>query len=232
MDIKYLTNCDEHYDFVKNKPNHSILSLKCHLCNCMFNISKRILLKNFFPKRKNAKKYCSRKCQNQSMIKKIEVECKNCSKFFKKLPRVIKKHPNNFCSSSCSASYNNRHKTFGIRRSKMEILLEELIIEKFSNLNYSINNKNIIQSELDFYFPDLKFAIELNGIFHYKPIYGEEKLEQIKNNDKQKIIKCREHGIELCVIDISEVKYLNTSMKEKYKLIFTEILQGALRRKI
>jgi len=114
----------------------------------------------------------------------------------------------------------------------MEILLEELIIEKFSNLNYSINNKNIIQSELDFYFPDLKFAIELNGIFHYKPIYGEEKLEQIKNNDKQKIIKCREHGIELCVIDISEVKYLNTSMKEKYKLIFTEILQGALRRKI
>jgi hypothetical protein len=35
---------------------------------------------------------------------------------------------------------------------------------------------------LDFYFPELRFAIELNGITHYEPIYGEDKFEKIKNS--------------------------------------------------
>ena len=36
-----------------------------------------------------------------------------------------------------------------------------------------------INSELDVYVPSLNLAFELNGIFHYEPIYGEKKLNQI-----------------------------------------------------
>ena len=36
------------------------------------------------------------------------VTCKNCSKEFDKIPIQIKKHPNNFCSQSCAAKFNNK----------------------------------------------------------------------------------------------------------------------------
>lgn len=36
------------------------------------------------------------------------VSCKNCDKDFNKIPSQIKKGSNNFCSRSCSATYNNK----------------------------------------------------------------------------------------------------------------------------
>ena len=47
------------------------------------------------------------------------VLCKNCSKKFEKNDAQIKKHPNNFCSRSCSASYNNIGKTRNPRKVKI-----------------------------------------------------------------------------------------------------------------
>lgn len=114
----------------------------------------------------------------------------------------------------------------------MEILLEEVIIANFADVIYLVNDKSVIGSELDFYFPDLRFAIELNGIFHYEPIYGEKKFEQIKNNDQQKMIRCYEQGIELCVIDISSITYLSKKVIERYKTLFIEILKKVSLRKL
>lgn len=68
------------------------------------------------------------------------------------------------------------------------------------------NQINTINAELDIYIPSLKLAVELNGIFHYEPIYGEEKLKQTQNNDNRKFQACLEKGIELCIIDTSGQK--------------------------
>jgi hypothetical protein len=38
------------------------------------------------------------------------VNCKNCSKEFDKLANQVAKHPNHFCSRSCSAKFNNKGK--------------------------------------------------------------------------------------------------------------------------
>ena len=56
--------------------------------------------------------------------------------------------------------------------------------------------------ELDFYFPQLKLAIELNGPTHYLPIYGKEKFERQKRNDRIKRECCRDLGIHLIEISL------------------------------
>jgi hypothetical protein len=106
----------------------------------------------------------------------------------------------------------------------MEIFIEEQIKEYFPDLEYIANGKETIGSEIDFYFPTLRLAIELNGIFHYEPIYGTDKLEKIIANDQQKSIRCHELGIEFCIVDISSVNYLTQSAKDKYWEIVKNIL--------
>lgn len=66
------------------------------------------------------------------------------------------------------------------------------------------------------YIPSLKLAFELNGIFHYEPIYGEDKLNQIQNNDIEKNKSCINEGIKLCVINTSEQKYFKEKSSKKY----------------
>lgn len=159
--------------------------------------------------------FCSRKCSNLAQkINNIDCICTNCNKLFIRVKSGLSK--NNFCSSSCAATYNNKHKTHGTRRSKLEFYIEEQLRTDFPDLVILCNKKEYIGSELDFYFPQLYLAIELNGIFHYEPIYGQNKLDKIQNNDKQKSMRCYEVGIEFCVIDVSQCKYLSKYNKQKY----------------
>jgi very-short-patch-repair endonuclease len=66
---------------------------------------------------------------------------------------------------------------------------------------YVRNDRNVIKPlELDFYFPDLKFAVEINGPTHYRPIYGEEALAASKARDKRKRDLCKKLGIKLRVV--------------------------------
>lgn len=174
--------------------------------------------------------FCSKKCQMNFQGLRLDVECKQCRKSFTKEQNQIKKTKNNFCSRSCAASYNNTHKSYGIRRSKLEIYLEEQIRECYPNLELICNQKSVIESELDFYFPQLKFAIELNGITHYEPIYGEDKFEKIQNNDKRKIIACYEKDIELAIVDSSSCSYLSPNNKEKYKNIVFGLIEKVKHR--
>lgn len=86
----------------------------------------------------------------------------------------------------------------------------------------SFNSKTIIGTELDVYFPTLRLAVELNGIFHYNPIYGTDKLIRIQQNDKQKEIRCHELGIEMIVIDTS--KCTKQSQYEAYYGIVRDLV--------
>ena len=54
--------------------------------------------------------------------------------------------------------------------------------------------------ELDFYFPEIKFAVEINGIMHYEPVYGEDVLAAQKARDKRKKDRCKKLGIQLRVV--------------------------------
>ncbi len=136
---------------------------------------------------------------------------------------------NNFCSQSCAAIYNQSHKTHGYRRSKLEIWLEVELNKLYPSLEIHFNRKDAINSELDIYIPSLKLAFELNGIFHYEPIYGEEQLKKIKNNDTRKYQACLERGIELCIIDTSKIKYFKESTSKPILDIISKIINDKIK---
>jgi hypothetical protein len=195
----------------------------CEQCNKHFHKWPHRILRD-------SKHFCSNKCKIENQGRRLSVVCSKCDKVFLKDENQVKKTKNNFCSRSCAASYNNTHKTYGIKRSKLEIFLEEQIKEHYPELELICNQKSAIESELDFYFPQLRFAIELNGITHYEPIYGEDKFIKIQSNDKRKVIACYESGIELAVIDSSSCSYLSTKNKEKYKKIIFDLLEKVRHR--
>jgi hypothetical protein len=172
--------------------------------------------------------FCSNACSVKSRDVRKEVECKQCNKKFLKKRCQLIKSPISFCSSSCAATYNNTHKTHGCRRSKFEIYLEQVLPNKYPSLEFHFNRKDAIFSELDIYIPNLKLAFELNGIFHYEPIYGLDKLDQIKNNDNRKFQACLEQGIELCIIDTSSLNYFKPEKAQKYLDIIVNIINSKL----
>lgn len=134
------------------------------------------------------------------------------------------KSGNVFCCQNCAAIYSNTHKTTGTRRSKLENWLEEKLTAFYPELETSYNDKTTINSELDIYIPSLKLAIELNGIYHYEPIHGADKLASIQNNDGRKFQACLENGIELVIIDTSSLKYFKPINAQKYLEIISNII--------
>jgi len=157
--------------------------------------------------------------------KNVEVFCAECNKKFHKKLNQINKTNNNFCSQSCAAIYNNAHKKHGTRRSKLEKYLEEELTKLYPNLEIHFNRKDAINSELDIYIPSLSLAFELNGIFHYEPIYGQDKLASIQNNDNRKFQACLENNIELCIIDTSSQKRFTEKSSNKFLSIITNVIK-------
>lgn len=198
-------------------------NLICHNCKNQF------YRKN--PDYRCIKTFCSKQCRKNCLDNITIKPCGFCSKLVTRDNAEMRKSKsgNIFCSNSCAASYNNLHKTIGNRRSKLEIYLEEQIVLKYPNLMILFNDKDIINSELDIYIPSFKLAFELNGIFHYEPIFGEEKLRQIQNNDDRKFQACIEKGIELCIIDNSIMKYFTEKQALKFLQIITSIIDQKLK---
>jgi hypothetical protein len=208
-----------------------IITLECDYCHILFDRQLRKYTRDI-NQRKQKSVFCSAKCQGDAVRKTMTMNCSCCNKpVIKKLAQVKKsKSGKVFCDRSCAATYHNLNKTTGCRRSKLEVYIETQIQLFYPELGCLYNSKEIINSELDFYFPTLKLAIELNGIFHYEPIYGPSKLEQIQNNDKQKTKLCLDKGIELCVIDSSQHKNLTQSQKDKYWSIVNQLIQQLYQR--
>lgn len=199
---------------------------KCELCDKEFN--SKLSLAGHKSHHVNILKYlenpekctlCSKIIEYNRYLQKLNDRRKNYKEGKKYNP---------FCSLSCSATYTNTHKTKGNRKSKLEFYLEENLKISYPNIDFHFNRKDAINSELDIYIPSMKLAFELNGIFHYEPIYGQSKLAQIKNNDERKYQACLENNIELCIIDSSKLKYFKESNAKPYLDIICDIIDKKL----
>lgn len=202
----------------------TLVPLECEYCGkTFFRIRKR--LSDALSHKQNAKlHYCSHQCRTDARRTTKILPCENCGKPSPKLPSQIKPNKRNFCSQSCAGTYNNKHKTTGYRRSKLEFWLETKLKEIFPELNISYNDRESVGLELDVYIPSLKLAFELNGIFHYEPIYGDKQLLKIKDRDDRKFQSCLSKEIELCIIDVSQFKYFKEKNAQKYLDIIVNII--------
>ena len=212
----------------ENASKTDLLPLQCYVCNETFYKTKFVINRyGKYYSNRGCGKYCSLQCEGRGKTTALIVKCKNCEAEFSKLQNQIRHSPNHFCSKSCAATYNNTHKTTGSRISKLELWLKEKLSIKYPKMNILYCNKSTINSELDIYIPSLKLAFELNGIYHYEPIHGVSKLQQIQTNDNRKFQACLEHGIELCIIDTSSLKYF----KEQHCLKYLDIISNIINSK-
>jgi hypothetical protein len=177
--------------------------LKCE--NCTEQFIRATKTHNHNLKRGTIHFYCSPRCHDSAKNKRQKVICKMCGQDRIKTLTEIRKTKNNFCSKSCAATFNNLHKKTGTRVSKLEKWIQVKLRTHYPSVSFYFNDKTAISSELDIYIPALKAAIELNGIFHYEPIHGVGKLNQIQLNDTEKLHNCRKKGIDLFTIDTREM---------------------------
>jgi hypothetical protein len=214
--------------------NEEEITLVCSGCdNTLHRTRKKLTdrmakVRNTSSPRKNLLQFCSLSCSSEYKNKvrgygTTEVACAWCGSVIKKELSDLKSK-NLFCNQSCSGSYNNTHRKFGVRRSKLEEWLEVSLTKMYPLMEIDFNRKDAINSELDIYFPSLKLAVELNGIFHYEPIYGEDKLMSIQNNDNRKFQACLENEIELCIIDVSQMKYFKEEKAQWVLNIISKIV--------
>ena len=210
----------------ENKRKNGKFWCKCDQCNSIFWRKTKQLAK--MRKRKKKLIFCDKKCAADFAFTQLTCNCNQCKKDFTRTKSLVERGEDKFCSSSCAATYNNTHKTHGTRRSKLEKYLEEELIKLYPNLEIHFNRKDAINSELDIYIPSLSLAFELNGIFHYEPIYGKDKLDKIQNNDKRKFAACNDANISLCIIDTSSLKYFKPNNAKKYLDIITNIIDENL----
>ena len=215
---------------LKSLSARALVPLECLNCQKTHYRTKNLVLRVLGGDLKNTEKasFCTRKCYNEFKFNECTttILCTQCSS-----PRRIYKKellPTNFCSKSCSAKYWNARKTTGCRRSKLEKWIEKQLTLLYPNIHFDFNKTNTINAELDIYIPSLKLAFELNGIFHYEPIYGIEKLGKTQTNDNRKFQACLEHGIELCIIDTTHQRRFDAVSSKTYLNIIVDIIKSKL----
>jgi hypothetical protein len=201
------------------------VKMKCNQCQKNYVREKRFIYAAV-KKWKSKRNFCSKECDSANRIARGSVvePCVNCGVDVVRMKSQRRRSKNIFCGSSCLGTYVNTHKTHGTRRSKLESYVEEFLRTNYPDLEIVCNSKTAIESELDFYFPQLRLAIEFNGPTHYRPIYGQKKFEQIQINDRKKIDRCAEAGIDLKIVDSSEMDHLN----DKWRVHFSELVKSQI----
>lgn len=202
---------------------NELITLSCPHCKINFKSKRFLVQRNIKAKRL---KFCSLKCAGMHQQTRLQCKCEECGIKFSRVPS--RAGYKNFCSQTCSGRYNNKHKAFGIRRSKLEVWLESKLTQELGSVEIHFNKKSVIGSELDIYIPMIKTAFELNGIYHYVPIHGIEILKRIQKNDDEKLNACKEKSIELIVIDVSNQK----RFKENTSTVFLNTILQIVNQKL
>ena len=167
--------------------------------------------------------YCNTTCYGNFYNRTEQVICKGCGINFPKKRSNILKSKNHFHTTSCANMYNNLHRKTK-NRSKLEIIIQDSLVILFPNLDIQYNNRKEIGYELDIYIPSLKLAFEINGIRHYSPINGKERLDKVKITDETKILECKNRNIDLTVINSSKQNLVTIDNSQEYlKIILDKI---------
>jgi hypothetical protein len=202
------------------------VELECFKCQKHFFMKKNEVLNALKGNEGRRGMFCSQECRTSHYGTKVSYDCKTCNKGVVK--SRDKRRKSLFCSRRCSAIWHNSHKTTGTKRSKLERWLEEKLPAAYPDLKFIFNDTSAIQAELDIYVPELSLAFELNGIFHYEPIFGLEKLNKTQTNDSRKILACAEKGIGLAVIDCTIMRYFKPDKAVVFLDIITKIINDSL----
>lgn len=190
----------------RNDNNNKKVRIYCKNCNKILYRPPSIL-------RGKNNIFCSKECYDEFQDNKVQVKCEKCGKSVFKSPIYIKRNRHYFCSVKCFAKYK-------FKESFVETKFEELV--KKLNIKYDRNDRTVVAPlELDFYFPDINYAVEVNGAFHYKPIHGENKLKKQKERDSRKHKKCKELGITLRTVKPGDCKY--ETFMPRYKRVIWEL---------
>lgn len=171
-----------------------------HSCAANFNNSLR-------PKKLKQQKKC------KSTVNVVEHTCINCGEV--SIIPIRDSFKKKFCSGSCRNAINN--KIIRGTRSKVEKAFEAAVKTSFSDLKFNCNDRQILNGlELDFYFPEIRLGIEFNGIWHLKPIRGEEMLQKYKLRDENKRRLCEEKNIKLIVLcdEVSSNKTIDEQVRK------------------
>jgi hypothetical protein len=187
----------------------SLLDIQCNICKESY--------KQNFERYKSGHRHqkCSNKINstksynkrwgNKTLLKHNIRICEWCKKEYNP-----KRTEQKLCSRECSQFFINKDKEVVFlrgqkggnnsmltlnRRSKAEIYFSKLCIEYFSNPAITCNDQFFIDKnggkwDADIIIHHLKIAILYNGIFHYKKVYKDQKLERmiVKDRLKEKII--------------------------------------------
>ena len=197
----------------RNTRTTKIVTVRCAHCECCYDVKKIYVTIAF---EKGYKLFCTKKCSSSyNKSARVTKHCKQCGCEVRRRPNENPSSKLVFCNRSCAATYRNTHKEYGSRRSKLEVWLEDQLTSRF-DFKIEFNKKGAIKSELDIFIPSLNLAFEINGIFHYEPIYGEKQLKRIQLNDAKKIKACAEKGITLHSIDASKQSRFTEESSTQY----------------
>ena len=218
-------NCYAAFKSKNNKITHI-----CPICNISFT-----RIKGYLRKRKHEIICCSNQCRSKywgkiiSERNRIIYNCKQCGKEFNRIACRDKRGTNKFCSPSCAGKYVAKNCRTSSKRSKAEVFLCELIKKDFPSLIISENNHNILPSklEIDIFIKHKNLAIEVNGPFHYFPIFGQDYLDKIHNKDIKKQNEILALKINLIILDISNfltLKQTKSFILDQYNMNIKPIL--------
>lgn len=212
----------------KKSNKKKVVVLRCEWCHSEFEKSESQYNKNI---RNGKKNFCSKKCVSdwfhQTKFPKLpELITLNCTFCGNEFQRKYKSYRNNqlydhkkpFCSRRCNAKFKYKFYTNG--RSKLEEWIEKKLSSMYPSLKINYNDRDTVGIELDIYIPSLELAFELNGIHHYKPIYGIPNFVNSTFRDVIKEHKCKTRHIDLYVLDCREFSHPN---EEKDNIFLEEI---------
>lgn len=195
--IKVCIICPEHGEFWQTPRQHlkgqgclSCSNIKC--CNTEEFIAKA--------KRVHVDKYDYSKVNYINNRTKVCIICPEHGEFWQRPDNHLQGQGCPVCNSSKLEfeifNFLSNHNISFKRQKKFEWL---------------INEKTGYNLYLDFYLPDYNIAIECQGEQHYEDTWGNNKLEYVQNNDKQKYLKCIDNNVKI-------LYYTSDKIKRRYSL--------------